>query len=172
MQECKPIPTLFPTNDMLSSKTSPSSKEERMKMSRVPYASSVGSLMFMMICIRPDIAHAVGVVSRNMVEPGRDHWKAVKRILRYIKETSDVLLCFEESDFTVKGYVNSDYVGDLDKSKSTTKYVFTLSSGTVLKKDIYSCKLGMLDALLEDLLNKEDASLKSQDSVLERPYYT
>ncbi|GKB68319.1 retrovirus-related pol polyprotein from transposon TNT 1-94 [Tanacetum coccineum] len=131
MQDCKPISTPFPTNVKLSSKMSPSSEKERMKMSRVPYASAVGSLMFAMICTRPDIAHAVGVVSRYMAEPGREHWEAVKRILRYIKGTSDVALCFGESDLIVKGYVDSDYAGDLDGSKSTTGYVFTLCGGTV-----------------------------------------
>ncbi|GKA88247.1 retrovirus-related pol polyprotein from transposon TNT 1-94, partial [Tanacetum coccineum] len=113
MQDCKPISTPFATNIKLSSKMSPSSEKERMEMSRVPYASAVGSLMFAMICTRPDIAHAVGVVSRYMAEPGKKHWEAVKRILRYIKGTSDVALC------------------DLDGSKSTTGYVFTLYKGTV-----------------------------------------
>ncbi|GJX66452.1 retrovirus-related pol polyprotein from transposon TNT 1-94 [Tanacetum coccineum] len=114
MQDCKPISTPFPTDVKLSSKMSPSSEKERMEMSRVPYASAVGSLMFAMICTRPDIAHAVGVVSRYMAEPGREHWEAVKRILRYIKGTSDVALCFGDSDLIVKGYVDSDYAGDLD----------------------------------------------------------
>ncbi|GJV80957.1 retrovirus-related pol polyprotein from transposon TNT 1-94 [Tanacetum coccineum] len=131
MQDCKPILTPFPTDVKLSSKMSPSSEKEMMEMSRVPYASAVGSLMFVMICTRPDIAHAVRVVSRYMAEPGREHWEAVKRILRYIKGTSDVALCFGESDLIVKGYVDSDYAGDLDGSKSTTRYVFTLCSGTV-----------------------------------------
>lgn len=94
MQDCKPISTLFPTNVKLSSKMSPSSEEERMEMSRVLYASSVGSLMFTMICTRPDIAHVVGVVSRYMAEPGREHWEAVKMIFRYLKGTSDVALCY------------------------------------------------------------------------------
>ncbi|GJX27388.1 retrovirus-related pol polyprotein from transposon TNT 1-94 [Tanacetum coccineum] len=131
MQDCKPISTPFLTNVNLSSKMSSSSEKERMKISQVPYASAVESLMFAMICTRPDIAHAVGVVSRYMAEPGRGHWEAVKRIFRYIKRTSDVALCFGDSDLIVKGYVDSDYAGDLDGSKSTTGYVFTLSGGTV-----------------------------------------
>lgn len=85
----------------------------------------------MMICTRPDIAHAVGVVSRYMANPGREHWNVVKRILRYIKGTSGVALCYGGSDFIVRGYVNSDYTGDLDKSKSTAGYVFTLTGGAV-----------------------------------------
>ncbi|GJZ10491.1 retrovirus-related pol polyprotein from transposon TNT 1-94 [Tanacetum coccineum] len=98
MQDYKPISTPFPTDVKLSSKMSPSSEKERMEMSRVPYALAVGSLMFAMICTRPDIAHAVEVVSRYMAKPGREHWEAVKRILRYVKGTSDVALYFGDSD--------------------------------------------------------------------------
>ncbi|KAH9671138.1 hypothetical protein KPL70_017236 [Citrus sinensis] len=56
---------------------------------------------------------------------------AVKRILRYIRGTSDVALCYGGSEFTVRGYVDSDFAGDLDKRKSTTGYVFTLAGATV-----------------------------------------
>ena len=52
---------------------SPSNEAERMEMSRVPYASAMGSLMFAMICTRPDIAQAVGAVSRFISNPGREH---------------------------------------------------------------------------------------------------
>nr|GEX21788.1 retrovirus-related Pol polyprotein from transposon TNT 1-94 [Tanacetum cinerariifolium] len=131
MQDCKPISTPFPIDVKLYSKMSPSSEKERMKMSQVPYALVVGSLMFTMICTRPVIAHAVGVVSRYMTELGRGHWEAVKRIFRYVKGTSDVALCFGDSDLIVTGYVDSDYAGDLDGSKSTTGYVFILSGRTV-----------------------------------------
>ena len=131
MQDCKPISTPLPINHKLSSGMSPSSEAERMEMSRVPYASAVGSLMFAMICTRPDIAQAVGAVSRFMADPGKEHWSMVKRILRYIKVTSNVALCYGGSEFTVKGYVDSDFAGDLDKRKSTTGYVFTLAGGAV-----------------------------------------
>ncbi|KAE8678429.1 Senescence-specific cysteine protease SAG12 [Hibiscus syriacus] len=111
---------------------SPSSEEERMEMSRVPYASAVGSLMFAMICTRPDIAQAVGVVSRYMVNPGKEHWNTVKRILRYIKGTSNVVLCYRGSNLLINGYVDFDYAGDLDKSKSTIGYVIKVAGGAVL----------------------------------------
>nr|GEY94531.1 retrovirus-related Pol polyprotein from transposon TNT 1-94 [Tanacetum cinerariifolium] len=99
MQDCKPISTPFPTDVKLSSKMSPSSEKERIKMSRVPYASAV---------------------SRYMAKPGRQHWEAMKRILRYVKGTSDVALCFGDSDIIVTGYVDYDYAGDLNGSKLTT----------------------------------------------------
>ncbi|KAE8714088.1 putative GHMYB10 [Hibiscus syriacus] len=131
MQYCKPISTLLPINFKLSSSMSPSSEHERMEMSRVPHASAMGSLMFAMICTRPDIAQAVGVVSRYMANPGKEHWNTVKMILRYIKETSNIALCCRGSNLLINGYVDSDYVGDLDKSKSTTGYVFKIDGGAV-----------------------------------------
>jgi hypothetical protein len=54
-------------------------------MSRLPYSSTIGSLMYVMVCTRPYIAHEVGVVSRYMNNPGKAHWEEVKRILRYFK---------------------------------------------------------------------------------------
>lgn len=131
MQDCKPISTPLPVNYKLSSVMCPSNEAERIEMSRVPYASAVGSLMFAMICTRLDIAQAVGAVSRFMANPGKEHWNAVKRILRYLKGTSDVALCYGGSECIVRGYVDSDYAGDLDKRKSTTGYVFTLAGGAV-----------------------------------------
>ncbi|KAH9734881.1 Integrase catalytic domain-containing protein [Citrus sinensis] len=131
MQDCKSISTPLPVNFKLSSSMCPSNETERKEMARVPYASAVGSLMFAMICTRPDIAQAVGTVSRYMMNPGGEHWIAVKRILRYIRGTSDVALCYGGSEFNVRGFVDSDFAGDLDKRKSTTGYVFTLAGAAV-----------------------------------------
>ncbi|KAH9752597.1 hypothetical protein KPL71_014753 [Citrus sinensis] len=131
MQDYKSISTSLPVNFKLSSSMCPTNEAERREMSRVPYASAVGSLMFAMICTRPDIAQAVGVISRYMANPGGEHWIAVKRILRYIRGTSDVVLCYGGSEFTVSSYVDSDFAGDLDKRKSTTGYVFTLAGAAV-----------------------------------------
>ena len=64
-------------------------------MSRVPYASAVSSLMYAMVCTSPDIAHAVGVLSRFMSKPGKEHWTAVKRVFRYLRGTSDYGLCYQ-----------------------------------------------------------------------------
>jgi len=100
-------------------------------MSRVLYASAVGSLMFAMICTIPDIAQAVGAASRYMANLGREHWNTIKRILRYIKGTSDVALCYGGSEFTVRGYVDSDFAGDLEKRKYTTGCVFIIAGGSV-----------------------------------------
>ena len=101
-------------------------------MSRVPYSNAVGSLMYAMVCTRPDIAHAVSVVSRFMGNPGKEHWQAVKRIFRYLRGTSDVGLIYGgDTHCLVTGYSDSDYAGDVDSRRSMTGYVFTLSGSVV-----------------------------------------
>jgi len=97
----------------------------RRKMSRISYALVVGSLMYVMICPRPDIAQTI-VISIFMENPGGEHWSVIKRILKYIKGTLGDALCFGGSELVVKGYVDSDFAGDLDKRRSATAYVSTL----------------------------------------------
>ena len=98
-------------------------------MSKVPYASVVGCLMYVMICTRPDLAHAVSVVSKYMANPGKQHWDAVKWIFRYLKGTTDYGIIFvrQKSDLLAVGYMDANYAGDLDDRRSTTGYVFTLT---------------------------------------------
>ncbi|KAL6326013.1 hypothetical protein AAG906_038505 [Vitis piasezkii] len=66
----------------------PSNEKEKKEMRKVPYASAVGSLMYAMVCTRPDIAHVVGVVSRLLSNPGKEHRATVKWILKYLRGTS------------------------------------------------------------------------------------
>ena len=73
----------------------PKTQDEIYNMSLIPYTSAVGSLMYAMIWTRPDIPHAVGVVSRYMDNPRKEHWQVVKWILRYLRGTSTHALCFQ-----------------------------------------------------------------------------
>jgi hypothetical protein len=73
----------------------PKTHEEEEDMSRIPYVIVVGSLMYEMVCTRPDIAHAVGVLSRYMSKPGKEHWTIVKRVFRYLHGTSSYGLCYQ-----------------------------------------------------------------------------
>ena len=81
MEKTKPVATPLASHMKLSSKQSPTSQKEEEEMATVPYASAVGSLMYAMVCTRPDITHAVGVVSRFLSNLGKEHWNAVKWIL-------------------------------------------------------------------------------------------
>ncbi|RVX14680.1 Retrovirus-related Pol polyprotein from transposon TNT 1-94 [Vitis vinifera] len=131
MNEAKPVSTPLGSHFKLSKEQSPKTEEERDHMSKVPYASAIGSLMYAMVCTRPDIAHAVGVVSRFMSMPGKQHWEAVKWILRYLKGSLDTCLCFTGASLKLQGYVDADFAGDIDSRKSTTGFVFTLG-GTAI----------------------------------------
>ncbi|KAL6181625.1 hypothetical protein ACLB2K_048276 [Fragaria x ananassa] len=106
MSTSKSIDTPSAANIHLSTAFAPKSAEEKEYMSRVPYASAVGSLMHAMVCTRPDLAHAVSVVSRFMGEPGKEHWQAVKRIFRYLKEYMALTAAAKEGIW-LKGLVNS-----------------------------------------------------------------
>ncbi|GJS31119.1 retrovirus-related pol polyprotein from transposon TNT 1-94 [Tanacetum coccineum] len=107
------------------------------RMSKVPYANAVGSLMYLMVCTRPDIAYAVSVVSRYLANPGKNHWEAVKWILKYLRGTKNVGLMYDTGHgdhVDVTGFVDSDYAKDPDKGKSITGYAFLVQRCVVSRK--------------------------------------
>ena len=100
-------------------------------MKNIPYASAIGSLMYAMLCTRPDICYVVGLESRHQSNPGEAHWKAVKRILRYLKGTMDYSLCYQGKDLHLRGYTDVDWAGDVDERKSTSSFIFLLGNSTI-----------------------------------------
>ena len=131
MKNAKPVSTPLAAHFKMKKNSCPSTREEREGMSKVPYSSAVGSLMYAMVCTRPDIAHAVGVVSRFLSNPGKIHWEAVKWIFRYLRGTSKLCLTFGEEKPALMGYTDADMAGDLDERKSTSGYLFTFSGGAI-----------------------------------------
>ena len=113
---CSPLAGHF----KLSSKQYPTSEKDKQEMTSIPYSSAVGSLMYAMVCTKPDIVHAFGVVSRFLSNPGKDHWEAVKWILRYLRGTSRLCLCFGSGEPVLDGYTDADMAGDCDSRKSTS----------------------------------------------------
>uniref|UniRef100_A0A2N9FLA5 CCHC-type domain-containing protein n=1 Tax=Fagus sylvatica TaxID=28930 RepID=A0A2N9FLA5_FAGSY len=122
MLDAKPVSTPLANHFRLSGSQCPKNEEEIENMSKVPYASAVGCLMYAMVCTRPDLAHAVSTVSRYMANPGREHWNAVKWIFRYLKGTAEHGILFSRQPRTnsVVGYVDADYAGEVDDRRSTT----------------------------------------------------
>jgi hypothetical protein len=78
-------------------------------MRDVPYASAVGSLIYAMLCTRPNICFAVGMVSRYQSNPRPQHWVAIKHILKYLRRTKDYVLVYQSEDLTAIGYTDSDF---------------------------------------------------------------
>ncbi|KAK1618325.1 hypothetical protein QYE76_023842 [Lolium multiflorum] len=117
---------------VLSKTQGPATAEERERMSNIPYASAVGSIMYAMLCTRPDIAHAVSLTSRYQSDPGMEHWTAVKNILKYLKRTKDMFLCYGgDQELVVTSYTDASWNTDPDDSKSQSGYVFILNGAAV-----------------------------------------
>jgi hypothetical protein len=131
MHNAKPVHVPLPGHLKLSKTQCPKNDQEKEEMSKVPYSSAVGSLMYAMVCTRPDIGYAVGVVSRFLSNPGKEHWSAVKWILRYLKGTAKKCLCFGNGNQMLVGYVDADMAGDVDSRKSTSGYLITFAGGAV-----------------------------------------
>ncbi|XP_042958044.1 secreted RxLR effector protein 161-like [Carya illinoinensis] len=106
-------------------------------MAKISYASVVESLIYAQICTRPDISFAVGMLGRYQSNPGMSHWKATKRVLRYLQGTKDYQLTFRRTDnLEVTGYSDSDFVGYSNSRKSTSGYVFLLAGGAISWKSM------------------------------------
>jgi hypothetical protein len=131
MQDAKTVSTPLAPHFKLSLDLCPALDEDIKYMSRVPYSSVVGSLMYDMVCSRPDLAHAMSVVSKYTANPGKEHWNAVQWIFRYLRGTSNACLRFGKSTRGLVGYIDSDYAGDLDTRRFLTGYVFTIGGCAV-----------------------------------------
>ncbi|GJR62913.1 putative RNA-directed DNA polymerase [Tanacetum coccineum] len=111
-----------------------STPEEVKRMQNVPYASAVGSIMYVVRCTRPDVAFAQNITSRFQQNPGECHWTAVKNILKYLRNTKDMFLVYggnPEAELRVDCYCDAGFETDRDDTKSQTGYVFILNGGAV-----------------------------------------
>jgi hypothetical protein len=118
-------PGVYLTEDMC-----PSSQSDKFVMADIPYAELVGGLNFLATRTRPDISYIVSQLCRFMHNPGLAHWRAAKRVLRYLKGTKSLGLMYYGRD-DVKGATDSDWAGDPDQRRSTSGFVFKLSNGPV-----------------------------------------
>ncbi|KAK8698024.1 hypothetical protein V6N13_114156 [Hibiscus sabdariffa] len=110
----------------------PSTPQERERMSQIPYASAIGSIMYAMICTRPDLSYALSMTSRYQANPGEGHWTAVKNILKHLRRTKYVFLVYgSEEELCIKGYTDASFQTDKDDSRSQSGSVFCLNGGTV-----------------------------------------
>jgi len=78
MLDSKAVQTLLVAHFKLSMDMSPKTDEERKSVDRIPYASAIGNLMYVMVCTRPDFTYSASFVSRFMSNSGKDHWEAIK----------------------------------------------------------------------------------------------
>ena len=102
-------------------------------MSKILYASAIGSIMYAMLCTRPDVSYALSITSRYQSDPGESHWTAVKNILKYLRRSKDMFLVYGglEDDLVVNGYTDASFQSDKDDFRSQLGYVFCLNGGAV-----------------------------------------
>ena len=116
----------------LSKTQCPATTDERDRMNRIPYASAIGSIMYAMLCTRPDVSYALSVTSRYQADPGDSHWTVVKGILKYLKRTKELFLVYGgEEELNVSGYTDASFQTDHDDYRSQSGFVFMLNGGAV-----------------------------------------
>jgi hypothetical protein len=145
MSNCNPAPTPEIPNSRLHSGMCPQSDSERILMQTIGYREAVGSLLYLATKTRPDIAHAVQQVAQFCENPGKQHWDAIKYILRYLRHTkthgieycgtSQLLHAYFGQAPTNLPYAamfaDSDWANDPDKRKSVGGYAFMMHGGVI-----------------------------------------
>ncbi|GJW10174.1 retrotransposon protein, putative, ty1-copia subclass [Tanacetum coccineum] len=104
------------------------------RMKNVPYASAIGSIMYVVRCTRPDVAFAQNITSLFQQNPGDLHWTTVKNILKYLRNTKDMFLVYKggiKRELRVSCYTDAGYLTDADDLKSQIGYVFVLNGGAI-----------------------------------------
>lgn len=131
MSDCKAVSTPIDVCQKLSSEMCPTDDNEKQEMAKIPYMQAVGSLLFAAQITRPDISYAVNLLSRFNTNPGKAHWSAVKRVMRYLKGTANKGLVYGPDPRSLVGFCDSDWAGDVDDRRSTTGYIFLLQGGAI-----------------------------------------
>ncbi|KAL0537588.1 hypothetical protein IC582_026569 [Cucumis melo] len=134
MANSKVVFTPLAQHIKISARDSPKDPTDRQTMSYVPYSNAIGSLMYLMVCTRPDLAHSSSLVSWYIGNPGKIHWGATKWVFRYLVGTENRGLLYKppkDSKLQVRGFVDADFAGDPDKRRSLTGFAFTLGENLI-----------------------------------------
>nr|AAK52163.1 putative polyprotein [Oryza sativa Japonica Group] len=124
----------------------PQTTDERNKMSVIPYASAIGSIVYGMLCTRPDVSYALSATSRYqgyVPSPGESHWIVVKNILKYLRRTKDMFLVYGgQEEIVVNGYTDASFQTDKDDFRLQFGFVFCLNGGAPM--DLYCDNIGAI----------------------------
>jgi hypothetical protein len=116
----------------LRKKQCPMDLDEQERMRVISYTLAIGSILYAIICMHPDVSYALSATSRYQSNYGDAHWTIVKNILKYLRSTMEVLLVFGgEEELVVKGYNDASFQTYADDSKSQSGFVFCLNGGAM-----------------------------------------
>ncbi len=126
----RPIPMQPGLN--LTKSMAPTTDEERLAMRDLPYRSILGSLLYLALGTRPDIAFAVSFLARFSADPGLAHWKALKNLLRYLKGSALHGIRYSRKGSTnFDSFADADWAGSLDDRKSVTGWLIRLGGAPI-----------------------------------------
>ena len=132
MKDCSPSVATIVKGDRFNLNQCPKNDFENEQMKNIPYALVVGSIMYVQVCTKPNIVFSVSMFGRYQSNPGMDHLRAPKKVLRYLQGTKEYMLMYRRmDDLEIIGYSDSDFVGHVDSCKSTSGYIFMFSGGAV-----------------------------------------
>uniref|UniRef100_A0A2N9F1H7 Reverse transcriptase Ty1/copia-type domain-containing protein n=1 Tax=Fagus sylvatica TaxID=28930 RepID=A0A2N9F1H7_FAGSY len=120
----KEVNTSFDSNHKLVENT-------RRAIAQLEYASVIESMMYAMHCTKPDVAFAVNRLSRYTNSPSVEHWKAIARVLGYLKKTKDLGLYYSGYPAVLEGYSDANWITSVGDNKSTSGWIFTLGVGAI-----------------------------------------
>lgn len=124
MTECKTVDT--PMEAKLNIIKSQEIKDQN------PYQQLIGSLMYLCVLTRPDIAYAVGYLSQFNNCHNNEHWLYAKRILKYLKKTKNLGLRYSrDGNVNIEGYVDADWANNFIDRKSYSGFCFMLSGSVI-----------------------------------------
>ncbi|GJR66370.1 retrovirus-related pol polyprotein from transposon TNT 1-94 [Tanacetum coccineum] len=107
------------------------SKNRGLGVAQLEYSRIIGMLMYLMTGTRPDLAYAVSRLSRYTSNPSYAHWKAITRVLHYLRYSRDYGLHYDRHPAVIEGYSDANWISDIKDSRSTSGYVFTLGGAAI-----------------------------------------
>ncbi|RVW91509.1 Retrovirus-related Pol polyprotein from transposon TNT 1-94 [Vitis vinifera] len=104
-------------------------KNDGRSVAQLEYASAIGSLMYAAQCTRADISFAVSKLSRFTSNPSVEHWKAIGRVLGYLKNTKELSLQYSKFPAIIEGYSDASWISSVGDNLSTTEFIALAATG-------------------------------------------
>jgi len=155
MEKCNSTKNPADPSLPLSLSMCPQTEAEKQEMRSIPYRSLVGCLIYLSNTTRPDICYIVNRLARFLSNPGKQHWQAAKKVLRYLKGTHDLGLVYR-GKYTLSGYADASWADNVDNRRSTAGFMVCGRPGT---QGIYHWQTKLLATPCQSSTEAEYATL-------------
>jgi hypothetical protein len=174
MQDCKPVTT--PMVAEKKNKIITKKEKEKEGVETIKYQSAIGSLIYLSVATRPDIAYAVNQAAQAMKSPTDEDWVKIKRIFRYLQGTKTMKIRYtkeeNEKENQTVGFSDASYAEDRKNRKSTSGYIFLKSNGPISwkskKQPIVSLSSMEAEYIALTSASKEALWIRKLDGELEK----